>query len=105
MPLCAGCGVHYDVKDPDPSSKIPGMKREVERMDKSNFPVLVKDLESDDPAVRMYAIQTLERLTGNRRGYEYYADEASREPAVARWRVWLAEQSAPGGKTTTSAAK
>ena len=105
LSLCAGCTPHYDLKDPDPASKIPAMKREAQRGDKRDLALLVNDLESDDPAVRLYAIQTLEHLTGSRLGYDYYADDASREQAVARWRDWLAAQGITSTRPSTSAAK
>ena len=74
--LAAGCA-HVDIKDPDPALKIPGIKRAASEKDLSQRQELVKDLESDDAAVRFYAINALERLTGVTGGYEYYGDEAS----------------------------
>ena len=106
--LWTACAAHDDIKDPDPAVKIPAMKRAAAVGDRRQLGELVKDLQSDDPAVRMYAINTLERLTGSRNGYEYYDDDASREKAVARWQAWLTEQSGPAPQPTTkteSAAK
>ena len=72
------------VTDPDPSVKIPAYKKAVRENDKDDLPQIVADLESDDPAVRFYAIETLERLTGQTLSYVYYADEEQRRPAVER---------------------
>lgn len=81
-----------DVTNPDASVKIPAMKKAVREHDISALRQLVKDLSSDDPAVRFYAIGALQRLTGKQYGYAYYDDEEQRQAAVARWQQWLAEQ-------------
>lgn len=80
------------VSDPDPSVKIPAIKKAVREKDLGAVRQLVQDLDSDDPAVRFYAIGGLERLTGQRFGYDYSADEIRRRPAVIRWQQWLAAQ-------------
>ena len=84
------------VHHPDPSIKIPAIKIAVARRDLSAARQLVKDLESDDAAVRFYAISGLRRLTGESFGYLYYEDPEQREPALKQWQAWLAqvEQSA-----------
>jgi hypothetical protein len=84
------------VTDPDPSIKIPAIKIAVERKDLSTARQLVKDLESDDAAIRFYAIGGLRRLTGENFGYLYYEEAEEREPALRRWQAWLSqvEQSA-----------
>ena len=86
------------VSDPDPSNKIPAIKASVQRKDMSAVTQLVKDLDSDDPAVRFYAIEGLYRLTGQTFDYRYYDDEAGREPAVEKWKAWLAGWSAGAGE-------
>src|SRR3954451_15977590 len=63
-----------DIKSPDPALKIPAIKTAVQRKDMSVISALVKDLESDDPAVRFYAIHGLQELTGETFGYAYYTD-------------------------------
>lgn len=76
--------------DPDPSLKIPAIKLSVQNKDTSAAAQLVKDLNSDDPAVRFYAIEGLRKLTGEDFGYRYYDDTDAREPAIERWKAWLA---------------
>ncbi|HEY8667724.1 MAG TPA: hypothetical protein VIL86_13745 [Tepidisphaeraceae bacterium] len=78
------------VGDPDPSVKIPAIKQAVRHGDIEVSRQLVKDLDSDDPAVRFYAIEALQRLVGDDFGYRYYQDERDRRPAVDVWRKWLA---------------
>ena len=70
--------------------KIPAYKRAVRKKDPAAVRQLVSDLESDDPAVRLYAIHALQGLTGERFGYRYYDGDERREEAVGKWRQWLA---------------
>jgi hypothetical protein len=77
------------VTDPDPSVKIPAIKKATWKHDRGAVRQLVTDLDSDDPAVRFYAITGLQRITGNRFGYDYYADETQRQAALDRWQNWL----------------
>ena len=76
------------VTDPDPSVKIPAIKKAVRKKDRGAVKQLVADLDSDDPAVRFYAINGLQRITGERLGYDYYADDEARRAAVRRWQDW-----------------
>jgi hypothetical protein len=106
------------VTNPDPSVKIPATERAVRNHDLSAVPQLIKDLQSDDPAVRLYAAHALEQLTGQDLGYRYYAPDDDRLAAVARWQQWYDQQSqqpspqqdpayasgkARGGQSTTAA--
>ncbi|MFW6146185.1 MAG: HEAT repeat domain-containing protein [Planctomycetota bacterium] len=50
---------------------------------------LVELLADDAPAVRLFAVEALRRITGQALGYRWYADEASRRGAIGRWRRWL----------------
>ena len=58
------------------------------------YPQLIRDLDSDDPAVRFYAIEGLQRLTGQTFDYHYYDDEIDRHPAMLKWRQWLKDRPA-----------
>jgi hypothetical protein len=77
------------VSNPDPSVKIPAMKQSVESKDMTQVRQMINDLESDDPAVRFFAISALEKLTGQTFGYQYFADEDKRALAVGKWKAWL----------------
>lgn len=81
-----------DVDSDDPALKIPAIGQAVEKKDFSDVSRMVRDLDSDDSAVRFYAIEGLERLTGETFGYKYYDDEEQRQPALKRWNQWLAER-------------
>src|SRR2546423_11699436 len=71
-----------EVTNPDPSGKIPAMKKAVREHDLKVVRQLVKDLDSDDPAVRLFPIHALHELTGQRYGYEYFADDFQPRPAL-----------------------
>jgi hypothetical protein len=87
------------VTDPDPSVKIPAYKKAVRKKDKAAVRQLVADLDNDDPAVRLYSIQALRRLTGETFGYRYFQADEQRRPAVQKWRQWLeAGEKAAGEK-------
>lgn len=104
LPVAAAAvaGCRNDVGPPsvasdDPERKIPGIKQDVDRDDRADVPLMVRDLDSDDPAVRFYSIQGLGRLTGYDFGYRYWEADDARRPAVARWKQWLATNRVPVG--------
>ena len=69
----------------DPGAKLAAIIQAGREKDREAIPHLIEQLESDDQAVRMYAILALERITGTRKGYRYYAPPAERKNAVRRW--------------------
>jgi hypothetical protein len=89
-----------DIKDPEAAVKIAGIREAMSKRDRSALPALVAQLDSDDPAVRLFAIQALGKFAGERFGYEYYLDEDQRKPALAKWQEWLKQQKdlPPGAK-------
>jgi hypothetical protein len=91
--VVAGCGHGpRSVTDPDPADKIPALEDAVRKNDHRVIPQLVADLENDDPAIRMYTIDALRRLTGQDFGYQFFVDDDARKPAVEKWKQWLAKQ-------------
>jgi hypothetical protein len=94
--LC-GCDSHgpRTVDNPDLEAKVPAIEDAAKTHDRAAIPQLVKDLESDDPAVRFYAIRGLRSLTGETFGYRYYDSDDDRHPALVRWQQWLARQTQP----------
>ena len=89
---CRGTRPKPDVAAREIDARIPGIKHAGETHDRSALPGLIDSLNDDDPAVRMFAIVTLEKFSRDRFGYEYYLDEEQRKPSIARWREWLKQQ-------------
>jgi hypothetical protein len=86
----------------DPSLSIPAMEQASHNHDKSAIPQLIKNLDSDDPAVRFYAITSLKEITGKTFDYRYYDDETARLPALKRWQQWLKEQNGTQDKQNSA---
>jgi HEAT repeat protein len=82
---CAPPASQGDFDSPNPAARLYAIQRAGEQRDASSIPRLVESLNSDDPAVRMFAVQSLERITGERLGYNPYASLADRDAAVERW--------------------
>ena len=61
--------------------------------DQSAIPDLIDMLDSDDALVRMVAILSLERLTGEVRGYDHAAPEWQRSAAAEEWAKWARSNS------------
>jgi hypothetical protein len=104
--VCASCTAPRGplvVTDPDPSIKIPAMAKAVREHDASVIPQLIKDLDSDDAAVRFYAIHALHALTGEQFGYTAYMDENQRASAITQWKHWLDDQAEPDSTKTANA--
>lgn len=80
----------------DPGARLDAAVDAAARKDRSSIPELIKLLDSDDPAARLVAINTLHRLTGTTNGYDYAAPEAERREAVDRWVAWAGEHKDAG---------
>ncbi len=72
----------------DPGSRIASAKDAARENDASAIPELIEMLDSDDPAARLVAIRTLERLTGQTLGYDHAARPFKRDQAVKQWVHW-----------------
>ena len=83
---CAGPTIHPTFDSPEPAARNAAIVRAASERDQSAIPDLVRMLESDDPATRLLAISTLERLTGETHGYRASDRHSDRRAAVARWR-------------------
>ena len=70
---------------PDPAAKLYAIHRAGTNRDTAAVKDLVEQLGSDDLAVRMMAINALDRIVGHRLGYNPYAPLVERQAAVDRW--------------------
>jgi hypothetical protein len=75
-------GFHSD----NPGTKLYAIRDAGRSRDGAAVRDLVEQLDHDDPAVRMLAIQALQRITGTRLGYNPYSQPADREQAIERWK-------------------
>lgn len=97
--LAALCGVGIScigrdtpsIDSQDPDRLIPAIKTGVRTNNPHIIPYLVNDLDSDDSAVRFYAIDGLQRLTGQDLGYVFFDNADDRKASVERWKQWLIE--------------
>ncbi len=94
---CAGLGRQPAViTSKDPASKIPAIKKAVDARQTATAPQLVRSLDSEDPAVRFYAIRGLQALTGETFGYVWYGGDRERALAAQKWKLWLDEGGGQG---------
>ncbi|MCE9590534.1 MAG: HEAT repeat domain-containing protein [Planctomycetes bacterium] len=89
-----GCGPKASEGDFDsdnPAAKLYAIRHAGESGDVSKVPRLVEELDHDDPAVRMMAINALDRLTGERMGYNPYDPPQERRAAIEKWTAAVRE--------------
>jgi len=88
-----GCGDRNDlysrIQSEDPAVRIEAIAEAGQKRDAQAMTYLVDRLEDPNSEVRFYSILSLDQITGQRLGYEYYAPVLQREQAVLRWREWL----------------
>lgn len=82
---CAPPASRGNFESEDPASLLYAIGRAGRRQDRSAIGHLVQALEHDDPAVRMMAINALERLNGERLGYNPYSSQRLRHEMVKVW--------------------
>jgi hypothetical protein len=73
---------------PDPAARLTAINDAAKTNDRSAIPHLIESLQHDDPVVRMWAIRTLEQMTGQTLGYDYAAPEWERRDRIAAWVDW-----------------
>ena len=98
-----GCGSSPvpSLASEDAGERIPAIREAGRRRDARAVPQLVAALKSDDPAVRFYAIQALERITGTTRGYRYFDGEDQRAAAVTSWESYVKHHDRPTSSAST----
>ena len=76
----------------NPADRVRAADDAGDSRDERAVPDLINQLESDDPAQRAAAVASLREITGQDHGYEWWAGEAERQAAAARWAAWYAAQ-------------
>jgi len=87
LAACAPSATTGDFDSPNPASRLYAIEQAARSGDRSAIGNLVESLDSDDPAVRLLAIATLQRLTGQTYGYRHYDPVLERREAIARWKT------------------
>lgn len=87
---------------PEPAARMQAAVDAAARNDRSAIPKIISLLDSDDPATRMVAIRSLERLTGQTLGYDHAAPETQRAQAIQRWVDWANQNADSFTKTTAN---
>lgn len=99
--LLAGCGSRTPAK-PLYERLQSGQESEVAQAavdagqagDRRAVPYLIEALQHDAADVRLFAIASLRKITGQDFGYRPWAPVPQRDAAVERWRLWWSGPSA-----------
>ncbi len=76
----------------DPQARTRALVKASQQNDRSAIPDLIGLLASDDPAERMLAIRSLERMTGQTLGYDFAAEQWRRDEAIRKWVAWWKDE-------------
>lgn len=87
---------------PDPAAQLPAILKSSQSLDPASIPHLVRLLTSEDPAVRLLAIDALGTITGQSLGYRAWDPPGQRAAAIERWQRVVAER-ALGANSSTPA--
>ncbi len=68
-----------------PAARSHAIEQAARAGDLDAVPKIVEQLDADDPAIRMLAIDALHRLTGETYGFHHYDPPYLRHAAIQRW--------------------
>jgi hypothetical protein len=88
------------IQSANPDERILGIRAAAEAKDPHAVALLVDRLEDEDEAVRFFAIIALDKMTGQRFGYDYALPASQRARAVELWREYVRR----GAQTALSSA-
>ena len=83
-----------DFRATDTPSRVPAIVGAADEKEQASLSELVHALSDKDPAIRLFAIQSLQERTGQTMGYRYYEATDKRQAAADRWHAWLNDQTA-----------
>lgn len=78
-----------DFRATDTPARVPAIVNAAGTDDQETLGELVHALSDKDPAIRLFAIHSLEERTDQTLGYRYYEAAEKRQAAIDRWHVWL----------------
>ena len=83
---CAPSATEARFDSPHPASRLYAIEKAMKGGDTSAIPRIVEQLDSDDPVVRMMAIEALKVLNdGETFDYRYDDPQPQRRAAIRRW--------------------
>ena len=88
---CANPDTAVGFQENSPNARLRAIRQAAATGDQSAVPGLIGLLESDDPAERLLAIRSLEKITGQTLGYDHAAGREERQEAVQRWALWYTQ--------------
>lgn len=97
----AGGSLYQRLQHEDPSVRIEAIRQAARQNDAQAIPHIVERLNDTQTDVRFFAIVALEKMTGRRMGYQYYAPRSERARAQERWREWLRSREAAATRPAT----
>jgi hypothetical protein len=97
---CTAPAPEADFDSPDPAARLYAIERAGAERDRTSTPRLVEQLDSDDAAVRMMAIEALKRIEGETHRYRHGDPPHERRAATEQW----VEHVSAGRPTMTPAA-
>lgn len=79
-----GCGkaLPIGLDEEAPDGRIHAIVDAAREGDSASIAALIEQLDSDDPAVRLFAIRSIERISGRRFGYDHAAGVHAREASI-----------------------
>jgi len=86
---CSAPPPEADAESPTAAGRLLALREGVWTNSPRDLALLIEQLESSDPTVRMVALDHLWNLTGEDHGFRYDDPPAQREAAVERWADWL----------------
>lgn len=75
-----------------PEGRLNAIVQAAADRDTTAIPDLIRQLASDDAAVRLFAIRALERITGQTMGYRHDDPPWKRADAIDRWATWARQE-------------
>jgi len=100
----AGCSPTFEsgFASIDPQERTVAIVDAASAGDQDAIPHLISLLDSDDPAERMLADQSLRQLTGQDFGYHFYDPDWRRAKAARAWSEWWQSQAGQSSSASTS---
>lgn len=91
-----------DLRANDTPSRVPAIVHAAQTDDDKTLTELVQALSDKDPAVRLFAVRSLQERTGENFGYRYYDPPEKRQAATNQWHAYLNDPGATKPATTDS---